>query len=197
MDCPSCGAPIEITNRFSKVIVCQYCGTHSTVGETSLEAGEKHAKLADFPSIFSVGTEGSILDKSFRALGRIRYDYGDGHYDEWFLEYDGEPAWFTEDEGTYTLFTETDEVTDISVLETARPGQTVDLNGRKIMVKEKGKAHVKGAEGELLFYVEPGTEVTYVDGVWDGKKVSVEYSEEEMEIFIGRNLLSRDIRKKE
>jgi len=67
------------------------------------------------------------------------------------------------------------------------------VGDKKVMVKEKGHAVVDGGEGELYFYVEPGTEVVYLDAVSEGKKVSIEYTENEVEMFAGRPLLKRDI----
>jgi hypothetical protein len=61
------------------------------------------------------------------------------------------------------------------------------------MVKEKGTSVVEGGEGELSYYQEPGTEVTYIDGVAEGKKISIETTEDEVEVFTGRPLLKRDI----
>ena len=52
MNCTSCGASIEIKNRFSKVFVCDYCGTHLRVKDGGLDIAGKFPKLAEFPSIF-------------------------------------------------------------------------------------------------------------------------------------------------
>ncbi len=191
--CPSCGAPVEIQNRFSKVLVCGYCGTHLKVTGDGFDATGKHPRLAEFPSIFQVGTRGTILGKPFTALGRMRYNYPGGHFDEWFLEYDGGTAWFTEDEGSYALFTEVEDAVEFPDITAVRAGQNVTIGSKKVMVKEKGTAEVAGAEGELSFYVEPGTKVTYMDGVSEGKKVSIEATEDEIELFTGRPLLARDI----
>lgn len=191
--CTSCGAPIDIQNRFSKVLVCNYCGTHLQITDDGFEGKGKHPKLAEFPSIFSVGCTGTILDKPFTALGRMRYNYGGGHYDEWFIDYEGETAWLTEDEGTYTLFTDMVDVMEFPDISAVRAGQTVTIADKKVMIKEKGTAKVDGGEGELYFYVEPGTQVTYIDGISEGKKVSIEATEEEIEFFMGRPLLKRDI----
>lgn len=191
--CPSCGAPVEIKNRFSKVLVCGYCGTHLRVTGDGFDAAGKHPKLAEFPSIFQVGAKGTIIGKPFTAMGRMRYNYPGGHFDEWFLEYDGGTAWFTEDEGTYSLYTEVEDAVEFPDITGVRAGQNVMVGDKKIMVKEKGIAEVAGAEGELSFYVEPGTKITYMDGVSDGKKVSIEATEDEIEMFIGRPLLKRDI----
>jgi len=191
--CTSCGASIEVKNRFSKVIVCDYCGTHLKVKGNDISESGKYPKIADFPSIFELGSKGTILEKPFTALGRMQYNCDGGHYDEWFLDYDGGTAWFTEDEGTYTLYTDLLEVTDIPAMESLKAGQNITVGDRKVMIQEKGVATVAGGEGELSYYVEPGSKITYVDGVSDGKKVSIEYSEDEVELFIGRPLLKRDI----
>lgn len=191
--CPSCGAPIEIKNRFSKIAVCSYCGTHLKVGENSLADAGKHPKLAEFPSIFSLGAKGTILGKPFSVLGRMRYKYSGGYFDEWFIEYDGAPSWFAEDEGTYTLYTDSFDTVDFPPIESVRAGQNITVGDKKMMIKERGRAVVEGGEGELYYYVEPGTEVVYMDAVSEGKKVSIEYTEDEIEIFTGRPLLKRDI----
>ncbi len=193
MNCASCGAPVEIKNRFSKVLVCGYCGTHLKVDDAGVAVAGKYPKLADFPSIFQVGTHGTILGKPFTALGRMRYKYQGGHFDEWFIDYDGDRAWFTEDDGTYTLYTDLFEAVEIPDISTVKAGQNMLVGDKKVMIKEKGKAVVEGGEGELSFYVEPGSEVTYLDAVSEGKKVSIEYTEDEVEMFTGRPLLKRDI----
>jgi len=193
MNCASCGAPVEIVNRFSKVLVCGYCGTHLKVSDGGVEVAGKYPKLADFPSIFQVGSRGTILGKPFSALGRMRYKYQGGHFDEWFIEYDGDKAWFTEDDGTYTIYTDLFEAVEIPDISTVKAGQNMLVGDKKVMIKEKGKAVVEGGEGELFFYVEPGSEVIYLDAVSEGKKVSIEYTEDEVEMFTGRPLLKRDI----
>jgi hypothetical protein len=193
MNCTSCGAPLEIENRFSKVLVCSYCGTHLKVSGDSLDISGKHPKLAEFPSIFSVGTTGTILGKPFKALGRMRYKTEDSYYDEWFMDYDGETAWFVEDEGTYAIFFEMFEAADLPDPGTISAGQNIEVAGKRVMVKEKGTSVVEGGEGELSYYQEPGTEVTYIDGVAEGKKISIETTEDEVEIFTGRPLMKRDI----
>ncbi len=67
------------------------------------------------------------------------------------------------------------------------------IGDKRVMIKEKGSATIEGGEGELLHYDEPGTPVTYIDGIWNGKKTSIEFTDDELELFIGRVLLKRDI----
>ena len=192
--CTACGAPIEIQNRFSKVAVCVYCGTHHKVTVDGLDGTGKHPKLAEFPSVFSVGAKGTILGKPFTAYGRIRYAYDGGYFDEWFLDYDGEMSWLTEDEGTYTLYTDLLESVEIPEdIKTLHAGQNITIGDKRVMVKEKGTATVVGGEGELYHYDEPGTKIEYIDAIAEGKKLSIELSENEIEVFTGRMLLKRDI----
>src|SRR4030042_4598260 len=129
--CPSCGAPVEIKNRFSKVLVCAYCGTHLRVSGDGFDATGKHPKLAEFPSLFQVGSRGTILGKPFPAMGRMRYNYTGGHFDEWFLEYDGGTAWFTEDEGTYSLYAEVEDAAELPDISALRAGQNLLIGGEK------------------------------------------------------------------
>ena len=192
-NCSSCGAAIEITNRFSKVVVCSYCGTHHSVNDNGLDPSGKHPKLAEYPSIFKVGSSGTILGKPFKALGRIKYKYDGGYFTEWFLDYDEQTAWFTEDEGTYSIYTDLLEAVDIPNISALKAGQNIDISGKKVMIKEKGHAKVEGGEGELYFKADPGMEITYIDAVSEGKKIAIEFSENEVELFTGRPLLKRDI----
>jgi hypothetical protein len=192
--CASCGAPLEIKNRFSKVVICAYCGSHLKISDGGFDIAGRQAKLAEFPSLLSVGCRGSMLGKPFVAHGRLRYKYQGGFFDEWYIEYDGEPAWFAEDEGTYTLFTEMTQVADVPAdLGDVRAGANIMMGGRRVMIKEKGRAVIEGGEGELFHYFEPGEEVSYIDGICDGKKTSIEWTEDEVELFTGRVLLKRDI----
>lgn len=174
-------------------MVCGYCGTHLRITDSGLDISGKYPKLAEYPSIFSVGSSGTILGKPFRALGRMRYACKGAHYDEWFLEYDGGTAWFAEDDGTYAIYFEMLEAADLPDPEKIKAGQNMIVGGKKVMIKEKGIAEIESGEGELYYYQEPGTRVTFLDGISEGKKVSIEMTDDEVEIFTGRPLLRRDI----
>ena len=194
LNCPSCGAPLEIKNRFTKIVVCEYCGSHVDISGANAVPKGKFPKLADFPTIFGIGKSGKIRGKSFRVLGRMRYNYGSGFWDEWYVEYgDDGLLWLQEDEGTLTMFYDHDLVSEFPSYDEVRPGKQFHIGDRKILVKEKGKAKIEGGEGELHHYYEPGTEVYYIDGISEGKKVSLEFGETEVEYFIGEPLRKSEI----
>lgn len=192
--CSSCGAPIEIKNRFSKVAVCSYCGTNFRISVEGLDPSGKYPKLAEFPSLLSVGAAGTVSGKKFSVSGRVRYKYDGGFYDEWFVDYDGEPAWITEDEGMFTIYTDLLESADVTEsFDSIRAGQNIMVGEKKVMVKEKGRATVEGGEGELFYEATPGDEICYLDAIAEGKRVSIEFSDDEVELFTGRPLMKRDI----
>ena len=88
----------------------------------------------------------------------MRYNYPGGHFDEWFLEYDGGTAWFTEDEGTYSLFTEVEEAVEFPDITGVRAGQNVMIGDRKVMVKEKGTAGSRRRRGRAFLLHRAGHE---------------------------------------
>jgi len=107
LTCSSCGAPIQIENQFVRAITCPFCGASYLVeGDSTLNPSGKGASLANYPSRLSVGTRGKIRGREFTVLGRIRYTYDEGFWDEWQIAWDDgtPPDWLEEDEGYWTVF---------------------------------------------------------------------------------------------
>ena len=94
MSCPACGGPVELSNRSVKMVVCPYCGNTLAVQPDGLDPTGKSAKLADYPTRFSIGATGALHGKPYRILGRVRFQDDESYWDEWYLElHDGEIAW--------------------------------------------------------------------------------------------------------
>ena len=189
LNCPSCGGSINLKDRFSKLAICEWCGTTLVVKDHGLDPTGKTAKLADYPSRFSVGCRGTITGKKFTARGRLRYDYGDGFWDEWYIVFvDGKKGWLQEDEGEFAIYHKQKIKSEIPDFDSIRVGSRMNLNDYSIFVSEKGSAEIAGGEGELLFEIYPGETVKYFEGNADGKLVSVEFSENEIGMSIGEDL---------
>jgi len=194
INCPQCGATIEVKNRYSKIIICEYCETHCALESGNAAILGKFPKLADLPTYLFLGAEGTINGKAFRAAGRMRYQHKSGYWDEWFLLFDDESqAWLTEDEGEYGIYKGKKIKTELPDLDEIKVGKKITINDMKISVMEKGEASVAGAQGELNFYVQPGEKIRYIEGISDGKLISIEASENEIEMFIGDELERSDI----
>jgi hypothetical protein len=189
MSCPACNAPLTIQHRFVKMVTCDFCGQVSLVQEKGLDPTGRTAKLAQLPSPLYIDATGKLGGRPFRVMGRLRYEYPSGMWDEWFLTFeDDRPGWLVEDEGEYTFYVKETYTGSIPPFESISVGSTVQIAGRKVFVTEKGKALIAGGEGQLAFTILPGEEVGYVDGTSGSERVSVEYAEDEIEISVGSSV---------
>ncbi|MDQ7823969.1 MAG: DUF4178 domain-containing protein [Candidatus Eremiobacteraeota bacterium] len=185
LNCPSCGAPITVETAYAKTVVCPYCDSTNLIEDKGLSPAGKMAKISRAPSIFSVGRSGAIEGKRFRILGRLRYDYEDGFWDEWYLKYeDGKAGWISEEEGECTLFFK-EAVTGEIDLGSIRVGQKVMVNGRQVFITEIQDATLAGGEGELNYRAVPGTAVTHYEGNASGTLISIEVWPRELEVHAG------------
>lgn len=194
LQCPACGAPLEVTDRFAKLVVCPYCDQVHYLKDEALDPTGKTAKLAQFPSLFSPGCRGTIKGKSFEAQGRLRFRHPEGFWDEWYLLVEQKPFWLQEDEGEYTLFKKEPITGSLPPWENLRVGSTVEVNNQSVFVTEKGKAEIAGAEGQLPTSLLPGEALFYFDGASGGRVVSVEMWPQEMELSVGEPVAPEEIK---
>jgi len=205
INCPSCGAPLELSYRAAKVVVCNYCGQTSFINASQLEPyGGTKVLLADYGSLFTLHQRGKIKNLSFETMGRLRFAYYEGFWDEWLVLLNkSEEAWLQEDEGELTLFRKAKVDGAIPAFDDIKVGQTVTLQlwlpdknkagTYPIFIVEKHKANIQGGEGELPFLIEPGEQANYADGICNGFLVSIDYTTEGTSVSWGLPLAIRDI----
>lgn len=192
LSCPSCGSDIELRWRFSKSVVCPFCGQTNYINPNQQldPRGAQQVPLVDYGSRLRLGIDGTLLGKPFHVMGRLRYRFGDGFWDEWLAFFPHRPEatfWLQEDDGTYTLFRRFDYP------EGQRPpaygelhvGQWAELAGHRVFITERSRGCIEGGEGELPFQVLPGEQADFVEGVAKGLKYSLEYLADEVEFNLG------------
>ncbi|MCB9852346.1 MAG: DUF4178 domain-containing protein [Phycisphaerales bacterium] len=197
MFCPSCGAEIEADRRFAKLVVCRYCESAVLLDEKAARAAGKMAVLAQTPSPLFVGGTGTLMERRFRILGRVRYGYERGYWDEWYLAFDdGSSLWVGEDENNFTL--ESCDESERAPIEYADafPGQSVKLGETTFHLDEKGVAICEGGEGQLPFPIISGERVPYLDLSLSDRFATIEYDIEDTtaRVFRGRRLDLSEIR---
>ncbi len=195
--CPQCGAPLEAGGQV-RVVVCEYCNAYSLVYNGELSLAGKVAPLADLPSRLEVGQTGKLLGRPFSVLGRVRYDYEDGTWDEWSLFFeDGSLGWLQDDEGELTFYETREQGPAPSELGldlgTLRLGATVGVFGRSIFVSELGEATLVGGQGQITSYLAPGERFDYVDGVCDGQQAVVMTTARVTVLFLGQAIEPADL----
>ncbi len=172
LHCPSCGAPLKLEYRFSKMVVCGFCDQLSYLENGGLVAKGEKVKLSDYGSKLYTGAEGSISHRLMRVLGRLRYEYPDGFWDEWCIKFDDNEDqyfWLQEDEGDYALYQEISVTENLPVFDKALVGVAYPFMGNQFFVSEKNKAWIVGGEGELPHQVIPGEKADFIDGIIVGK----------------------------
>ncbi len=175
------------------MVVCSYCGQTNYINAGGTQAAGEKILLADYGSVVSVGKRGKLKGKLFQVLGRLRFNYEDGFWDEWLIWFDGiefTDYWLHEDEGEFTLFSKKELRDTPPVFGQVKVGTLIALNGHNIFVTEKNKATINGGEGELPFQVIPGEKADYIDGIEKGEPISIEYLPREV-VFNEGELVER------
>ena len=189
-ECPSCGGKIQKNIINSKSVICSYCGQSSHIQADSLEAAGNAHLLVDYGSIFHTNLRVQLGDQKFQILGRLRIEYDDGFWDEWYIQFDdGREAWIQEDDGSFTLFLRQDQTALYDDLfELVEVGHFHDLSPdfNHVFITSKSRASIVGGDGELPFRIKPGDPADFVDGIYDGQTISLEVLPEETILFLGQ-----------
>jgi len=193
LSCPSCGSPVEVDFRFMKAARCSYCGqlNYLNVAQQLDPRGPQTPPLVDYGSQLSVGRRGELAKRPFKVLGRVRYEWDKGFWDEWLLRFeDGERPeryWLQEDEGDYVLFKQLETDSPLPGYAAMAVGQEVAIAGYPFFITERRLTEVVGFEGNIPFDIAPGDDANFADGIFQGRYVSIEYYEEgyDPEVSIG------------
>lgn len=186
ISCPSCSAPVSVEDRFARLVVCGYCGQTCYVTDGRLDPTGKVGKLTEIPSLFRVGAKGSLNGESFTAMGRIRFSYQGGFWDEWLLFFkDGKVVWVEEDEGELIMHAKTRLTSALPEVSSIKVGSIIKVNDSNLFVTEKVTATLAGAEGQLNFTFVPGEPIVCIDGNAGGAIWSIEATDSEILISKG------------
>lgn len=177
LNCPSCGGSIEGISPHIRSIDCSYCGSWLRLNNQiwKVNAGQKVALNA--PSFLRVGLLGNLPNGDFyKVLGRIRLQYEQDHWDEWWLEdSSGQGFWLEEDDGVYYRHTNPQQIDFDNRFLNVNVAEELALNDEvTLFVTEKYEATIVGREGFLPTEPDTNSIVTYLDGVLDGVKYSLE-----------------------
>ncbi|MEM6766593.1 MAG: DUF4178 domain-containing protein [Bacteroidota bacterium] len=190
-ECPSCGSQVDQKRPGSRTLVCSYCGQTSHLNADTLQSAGDKRLLIDYGSTLKIGMQSKWKGKAFLVLGKLRIDYEDGFWDEWYIQFleDGSEAWIQEDDGSFTLFKEKMKVSQKLNLKSINVGEWQDVGlgtSEKVFITSKSKAQVNGGEGELPFRIIPGEPADFVEGILKGLVVSIEILPDEQILYVGQ-----------
>ncbi len=196
MKCPNCGANLDIDQTRAHFAVCGYCQSSIIVDREALKLSGKMAVLRPPLGPLALGFTGSIAGRGFGVLGRVRYAYEAGFWDEWYLQFeDGDSGWISQDEDRLAL-EELSHGTELSeTYSQLEVGDTLTLKQEDFVVREFGVATLEAAEGQLPFPITPGEKHPYIDLVGpEGSFATIEIDGQETRCFLGKQLAPKDLR---
>lgn len=200
--CPNCGAPIAFRSVDLPVKVCDYC--HSAVLRTggNLQAMGKIADVPDDVSPLQLGVRGNVGARRFELIGRVRWRYEDGAWNEWLALFDdGSTGWLGESVGRYMLLHQVDAAQVQSQIVDLMQGGREVPTGTEAMIENVRywASDVKtvscvASEGELPFN-SLGLSAVSVDLMTaDEQCASIQKAAgEDVEIYAGRYVTLADI----
>ncbi|MBN2359847.1 MAG: DUF4178 domain-containing protein [Deltaproteobacteria bacterium] len=181
VQCPSCGAQHEVQNPGITALGCRYCHTLIYWDEQAVHDSGRKALLDPPSSALRVGEPCTLNRQHHQVLGRVRYTYGAGVWDEWFLESPrGEIVWLTEDEKEFAVEKPVSADPRLPPFEQLRVGATVTVHQRPFLVEELGRATCQGVEGQVPWLVLPDEVYPFADLASPDGKISlgVEYDQQ-------------------
>lgn len=193
--CPQCGAPVAFRSTDLPVKVCDYCRTSILRDDAGLRAMGSAATVPDDVSPLRLGTRGSDLGLSFELIGRVRWRWDDGGWNEWLALFaDGSHAWLGEAMGRIMMLRpvppaelDADSRHRLAADDALAPGTTATIAGMDYRVTDVRRARVVASEGELPLPAPAGLEMLSFDlQTGQGRCASIQREGDAIKVYAGR-----------
>ena len=195
VNCPTCGAEVIFRSPALPARVCDYCRTTLVRSGGALTALGKAAVLPFDVSPIQIGTRGAFEGSAFEVVGRVRWGWTDGSWNEWLLLFaDGSTAWLGDAMGQFMLQMErpldtvpTGIVQDLAAGAQVPVGHEGELDGETLIVADAREAVCIAAEGELPFSAPAGWKIYSVDfRSPSGRCATLQRDGSEASFYVGR-----------
>lgn len=189
LNCPQCGNALPLTFSFAKLTVCEQCDSTIFLEDEGAKLVGKSSVLTNLPSLIQLKQPFSYRHTQYTPVGYIRYSYGYGYWDEWWvLDNSGQGVWMSVDEGDFAF--EYPEKLDGNIpdFQQMRTEKMVKILGKEWKVTERGHAVCAGFRGELPEIIENGETFDYVHLSGPQKElITLEYfSDDEIYAYRGK-----------
>lgn len=176
--CPGCGATVEFASVGSVMSVCTYCQTTVVREGDNIKAQGKQSLVIEDYSPLQLGSIGTYAQETFVLVGRIQLEYGEGIWNEWYLQFDnGKTGWLSEALGQYSLTFDRREQPSLPGYHQLQVGQTVAFNENSYTVTDKRTATAIAGEGELPFIMGKGWQTWVIDARYKRQFITLDYAD--------------------
>lgn len=189
-ECPACGAPLRFAWSSAVQTACPYC--HSILVRHDVDI-ERVGEVADLPpdaSPIQIGTEGQFDSKNFLVVGRIRYVWQQGNWNEWHIAFsDNTNGWLADAQLTYAVsFQRPGQAPQVSA-DSVRAGQAFTFESHSYTLTTLTRASYAGFEGELPFTTAGHEQMLFADlRTKDAHFATLDFSDTETVLYLGREL---------
>jgi hypothetical protein len=193
--CPNCGSEVVFRSPALPARVCGYCRTMVVRSDGAVTAIGTAAVLPFDVSPVTLGMRGSFEGAGFEVIGRVRWGWTDGSWNEWLLLFDeGGQAWLGEAMGQFMLQREQPlDTIDSPMVKALAAGERLpigtsgEVQGEVLFVADAREAVCIAAEGELPFTAPAGWSVYSVDFRSEsGRCATLQRDGEEANFYLGR-----------
>lgn len=158
--------------------VCEYCQTTVLREGEALKAQGKQSLTIEDYSPLQVGSVGSLEGNDFAVVGRVQYHYGQGVWNEWYLQFaNGETGWLSEALGQYSISIGPGQSYDLPTYDSLAISDRVEFNQTSYQVTDRREAYAIAGEGELPFVLEQGWETWVIDAQYKREFITLDYAE--------------------
>ena len=180
-NCPQCGDALELHFKYSKLVKCLSCGSSIFLEDDVVKLIGESSVLSPEPSLIELHKAFTYKNKSYLPLGKIRYSYGRGFWEEWFLKGErNKEFWLSIDEGDFVL----QEKVKLSLPFKRDSSFTVGAKYGQYIVTEKGQGRCVGFKGELPDEIHIGDVHQYVHLTQGGGNLmTLEFSNQKTKTF--------------
>lgn len=187
LNCPNCAAELEKRLQYTKFMVCPYCQSRLFLEDDAVRHAGEMSAMTEVPSILKLGGDFTYRGWNFIPVGRVRYDYGRGFWDEWWvMDNEGKGKWISVDEGDIAIEESVEFEDEVPSFDGLSIGDAVKLGGKDFIVTEKNACVSKGAEGELPFEIIQDESYNFIDLSGAGKRiVTLEYFKDGVDCYEG------------
>jgi hypothetical protein len=175
---------LDIHFKLTKLVACPSCSSSIFLSDEGVKLIGKASSLSPEPSLIKLHDPIIIENKNYLPLGKIRYAYGRGFWEEWFLKGENnQEFWLSIDEGDFVLEKQTELSLPFQSPHVVRVGRRYG----NYLATEVGKGECVGFEGELPFPINIGKIHKYMHlSKGGGNLVTIEFTDGVDKIFQGK-----------
>jgi hypothetical protein len=199
--CPNCGALLRFRSADLPIKVCDHCRSSILRGRESLQAMGRIAEVPEDVSPLQLGTRGRDGGQGFELVGRVRWRWSDGAWNEWLALFDdGSTGWLGEAMGRLMLLRPLDPGFTNKLVKLLKEDRKVEIGSHSTIdqvlytVTDVKDVTCIGGEGELPSSTPAGLAMRSVDLMAEhGRCASVQRDRGDVLAYAGRYVSLADL----